>query len=161
MHHNLLLAWLAIFSASFKKAANQANNKLWCINYGSYVLKIVYLLNLLCMLEFYTALLVYLFFLASAQWFHNFKSFSNLHLVSPSESHLFWDSTTNLSSTDTPYPINSKCTSPQYTWDIPSSHLLSIPRYTYNGLSVPWILSTYIRWSCHTYPWCQSTIPSS
>jgi len=30
-----------------------------------YLKKIVYLLNLLCMLEFYTALLVYLFFLAS------------------------------------------------------------------------------------------------
>jgi len=32
------------------------------------------------MLEFYTALLVYLFFLAS-QWFNTFKSFSNLHFL--------------------------------------------------------------------------------
>jgi len=32
------------------------------------------------MLEFYTTLLVYLFFLAS-QWFHTFKSFSNLHYL--------------------------------------------------------------------------------
>jgi len=44
MHHNLLLAWLATFySVSFKKAANQANSKLWCINYTSYAFKkIVY-----------------------------------------------------------------------------------------------------------------------
>jgi len=32
------------------------------------------------MLEFYTALQVYLFFLAS-QWFHTFKSFNNLHFL--------------------------------------------------------------------------------
>jgi len=40
----------------------------------------VYSLNLHCMLEFYTTLLVYLYFLAS-QWFHTFKSFSNLHFL--------------------------------------------------------------------------------
>jgi len=34
------------------------------------------------MLEFYTILLVYLFFLVS-QWFHTFKSFSNLHFLGP------------------------------------------------------------------------------
>jgi len=38
----------------------------------------VYLLNLLCMLEFYTTLLVYLFF---SQWFHTFKLFNNLHFL--------------------------------------------------------------------------------
>jgi len=32
------------------------------------------------MLEFYTTLLIYLFFLVS-QWFHTFKSFSNLHFL--------------------------------------------------------------------------------
>jgi len=42
--------------------------------------KIVYLLNLLCMLEFYTTLMIYVFFLAS-QWFHTFKLFSNLHFL--------------------------------------------------------------------------------
>jgi len=31
-----------------KKAANQANSKLWCINYTSYVLKIVYLTCFVC-----------------------------------------------------------------------------------------------------------------
>jgi len=40
----------------------------------------VHLLNLLCMLEFYTALLVYLFFLAS-WWSYTFKPFSNLHFL--------------------------------------------------------------------------------
>jgi len=83
MHHNLLLTWLAAFLnevESRKKAANQANSK---INYDAsiilvmYLKKIVYLRNLLCMLEFYTTLL---FFLAS-QWFHTFKSFSNLHFL--------------------------------------------------------------------------------
>jgi len=42
MHHNLLLAWLAAFLnevESREKAANQANSKLWCINYTSYVVK--------------------------------------------------------------------------------------------------------------------------
>jgi len=75
MHHNLLLPWLAaFFSTSFKRRPV----KLWCINYTSYAFKnIVYLL---CMLEFYTTLLVYLFFLAW-QWFHTFKSFSNLHFL--------------------------------------------------------------------------------
>jgi len=94
MHHSLLLAWLAaFFSMSFKKVANQANSKSWCINYTSYALKIVYLLKLLCMLEFYTALLVYLFFLAS-QWFHTFKSFSNLHFLGPAfflHQRCFWN----------------------------------------------------------------------
>jgi len=87
--------------------ANQTNRKLWCINYTSYVLKnsVLTYSNFLCTLEFYTTLLVYLFFLAS-QWFHTFKSFSNynLHFLGLAFflhqrcfwnriSHLFWDST--------------------------------------------------------------------
>jgi len=40
MHHNLLLAWLATFLNEIeKKAANQANSKLWCINYTSHAFK--------------------------------------------------------------------------------------------------------------------------
>jgi len=66
MHHNLLLAWLAA-----KPIAN----------YDASIILVMYLknsvLNLLCMLEFYTTLLVYLF----SQWFHTFKSFSNLHFL--------------------------------------------------------------------------------
>jgi len=54
------------------------------------------------MLEFNTALLVYLFFLAS-QWFHTFKSLSNLHFLGLAFqscfwnriSHIFWDSTSH------------------------------------------------------------------
>jgi len=55
-------------------------------------LKIVYLLNLLCILELYTGLLVYLFFLAS-QWFHTFKLFSNLHFLGLTffTSEMFWN----------------------------------------------------------------------
>ena len=51
MHHNLQLAWLAAFymnKAQTKKAANQANGKLWYISYTGYVLakEIVSLLSL-------------------------------------------------------------------------------------------------------------------
>jgi len=53
------------------------------------------------MLEFYTTLLVYLFFLAS-QWFHTFKSFSNLALpfftlemFLEKDIKSFWDSTSH------------------------------------------------------------------
>jgi len=37
MHRNLLLAWLAAILE--KKVANQANSKLWYINYTSYEFK--------------------------------------------------------------------------------------------------------------------------
>jgi len=96
MHHNLLLAWLAAFLFYFllhlkrqpiKPIANYDASIILVMYY-----KIVYLLNLLCMLEFYTALPVYLFFLAS-QWFHTFKSFSNLYFLGLAfffTSDMFW-----------------------------------------------------------------------
>jgi len=44
------------------------------------------------MLEFYATLQIYLFFLAS-QWFHTFKSFSNVHFLSLAyfTAEIFWD----------------------------------------------------------------------
>jgi len=96
MHHNLLLAWLAaFFSTSFKKAANQANSKVWCINYTSYVFK--NLLNLLCMLEFYTILF--------SSWPHSdFTPLSHsvtcTFLASPFLQHrCFWDRISHISAT--------------------------------------------------------------
>jgi len=61
MHHNLLwLDWPVFFLLHLKRQLIKP-----IANYGESIilvmhLKIVYLLNLLCMLEFYTALLVYL-----------------------------------------------------------------------------------------------------
>jgi len=82
MHYNLLLAWLTAFFSTtlFKKAANQANSKLWCINYTSYVLKNSVLTKLALYAGVLHSFAGISFFLAS-QWFHTFKSFSNLHFL--------------------------------------------------------------------------------
>ena len=78
--------------AQTKKAANQANSKLWCISYTGYVLakEIVsllslqlmqsYLNELLCMLEFYNIIMQPSWYNFSS-WPHNDITFSNLHFL--------------------------------------------------------------------------------
>ena len=66
MHHNLLLASLAVCASFIYKAANQANSTLWCISYTGYVLakEIVSLLSLQLMYSYLNELEFYIHSLA-------------------------------------------------------------------------------------------------